>query len=143
MLFRSHARPMIALECPPPRRNPATHTGFAPPPPLILYRNLLLRTIGLALAMAGFVLAATTGEARAVLADFETGPDATVSTTPVEVYDTEKCSEELMAMVEFENVPATLLAVNTVKLWPTVGVKPFTKAAVSVPPRLATPVTCS
>jgi hypothetical protein len=48
-----------------------------------------------------------------------------------------------MAMVEFKNVPATLLAVNTVKVWPTVGVKPFTNAAVSVPPRLAVPDTWS
>ena len=143
MLFRSHARSIIPLECPPARRNPATNTGFAPPPALILYLNLLLRTIGLVLAIACFVLAATIWETRAVLAAFETGPDATVSTTPVEVYDTEKCSEELMAMVEFENVPATLLAVRTVNLWPTVGAKPLTNAAVSVPPRLATPDTCS
>jgi len=143
MPFRSHARSIITLECPPARRNPAANTGFAPPLPLILYINLLLSTIGLALAIACFVLAATIWEARAVLAEFETGPDATVSTTPVEVYDTEKCSVELIAMVEFENVPATLLAVNTVKVWPTVGVKPFTKAAVSVPPRLAAPDTCS
>ena len=86
MLFRSHARSIIALECPPARRSPATNTGFAPPPPaIILFLNLLLSTIGLALAMACFVLAATIWETRAVLADFETGPDATVSTTPVEV----------------------------------------------------------
>jgi len=108
-----------------------------------LYLNLLLRTIGLAVAIACFVLAAAVWETRAVLTDLETGPDATVSTTPVEVYDTEKCSVELIAMVEFENVPATLLAVNTVKVWPAVGVKPFTKAAVSVPPRLAAPDTWS
>ena len=37
----------------------------------------------------------------------------------------------------------TLLAVNTVKVWPTVGVKPVTNAAVRVPPRLAVPDTCS
>src|SRR5258708_18411879 len=130
MLFRSRARSIIASECPPARRSPATNTGFAPP--LILYLNLLLRTIGLALAIACFVLARTNWETRAVLADFETGPDATVSTTPVEVYETAKCSVELIAMVELENVPATLLAVNTVKVWPTVGVKPFTNAAVTV-----------
>ncbi len=54
-----------------------------------------------------------------------------------------KCSVALMAIVEFENVPVTLLAVNTVKVWPTVGAKPLTNAAVSVPPRLAEPDTCS
>jgi hypothetical protein len=108
-----------------------------------LYLNLPLRTIGLALAIACFVLAATIWETRVMLADLETGPDATVSTTPVEVYDTEKCFVELIAMVEFKNVLATLLAVNTVKVWPTVGVKPLTTAAVSVPPRLAVPDTWS
>jgi hypothetical protein len=50
-----------------------------------LYLNLPLRIIGLALAIACFVLAATIWETRGLLADFETGPDATVSTTPVEV----------------------------------------------------------
>jgi hypothetical protein len=85
MPFRSHARSIIAFECPPARRSPATNTGFAPPPALIFCLNLLLSTIGLALAMACFVLAATIWETRAVLAGFETGPDATVSTTPVEV----------------------------------------------------------
>jgi hypothetical protein len=97
----------------------------------------------LAVAIAGFVPAAATWETRAALVDLETGPDATVSTTPVEVYEMAKCSVGLMAMVEFENVPVTLLAVNTVKVWPTVGVKPLTSAAVRVPPRLAPPDTCS
>ena len=46
----------------------------------------------------------------------------------------------LIAMVEFEKAPVTLLAVTTVKVWPTVGVNPFTNAAVSVPPKLAAPV---
>jgi hypothetical protein len=50
-----------------------------------LYLNLPLRIIGLALAIACFVLAATIWETRGPLANFETGPDATVSTTPVEV----------------------------------------------------------
>ncbi len=48
-----------------------------------------------------------------------------------------------MAMVEFENVPATLFAVSTVNVEPRVGVKPLARATVSVPPRLAAPVTLS
>jgi len=50
-----------------------------------LYLSPLLRTIGLAVAIACFVLVKAIWEMRAVLADLETGPDATVSTTPVEV----------------------------------------------------------
>jgi len=46
-------------------------------------------------------------------------------------------------MVELENVPATLLAVSTVQVWPTVGVNPLISPAVSVPPRLAAPVILS
>ena len=83
MLFRSHARSIIALECPLSRRSPATNTGFVSPP--ILYLSPLLRTIGLALAIACFVLAAAIWETRAVVPGLEAGPDATVSTTPVEV----------------------------------------------------------
>lgn len=82
MLFRSQARSIIVLESPPARRNPATNTGFTPP--LILYLNLLLRTIGLALAIA-CLLAAAIWETTAALADLEAAPEATVSTTPVEV----------------------------------------------------------
>src|SRR5260370_33169033 len=140
MVLRSHARSIIALGCPPARRTPATNTGFAPSP--LLYLSPLLRTIGLAVAIAGFVLAAATWETRAALVDRETGPDATVSTTPVEVYEMAKCSVGLMAMVEFETVPVTLLAVKTVKVCHTVGVKPLTSTSVSVPPRLAAPDTC-
>jgi hypothetical protein len=50
-----------------------------------LYLNRLLRTIGLALAIACFVLAAAIWETTAALADLEAAPEATVSTTPVEV----------------------------------------------------------
>src|SRR5260370_42471972 len=112
MLFRSHAPSITGLGCSPAGRNPATTTGFTPPPRLILYLKLLPRTIGLALAIACFVLARTNWETRGVLADFETGPDATVSTTPVEVEESAKCSEELIAMGEFENGPAALRAVH-------------------------------
>ena len=48
-----------------------------------------------------------------------------------------------MAIVELENVPVMLAAFRAVKIWPTAGVKALTRAAVSVPPKLAAPVTCS
>lgn len=75
---------------------------------------------------------------------FAAGPLATVSTTLVAVYEMLKCSvPPLIAIVEFVNVPLTLDAVRMVNTCPAVGVNLFTKAAVSVPPRLAAPEICS
>src|SRR5260370_37251531 len=102
MLSRSHVRAIIALECPPARPNPATNNGFAPPPPaFILYLNLLPRTIGLANAIACFVLARTLWETGAVLAHFETPPDANGSTTPVRAKATAECVSPFHLMVDF------------------------------------------
>src|SRR5258708_3516625 len=70
-------------------------------------------------------------------------PLATVRTTVVEVYDTEKCSDELIAIVGFEKLPAILLAARTVKVSPRVGMNAPMIGAASVPARLATPETCS
>ena len=72
--------------------------------------------------------------------DCGAAPETTVRTTPVDVYEIEKCSLELIAIVEFVKVPEMVLAVKMVKVCPMVGVKPLTNAAVNVPPRLAVPV---
>ena len=49
----------------------------------------------------------------------------------------------LIAIVEFVNAPLMLDAFSTVKVEPTVGVKPLASATVSVPARVAVPATCS
>ena len=68
------------------------------------------------------------------------GPETTVSTTLCDGYEIAKCSEELMAMVALEKLPVMLLAVNTVKVSPTVGTKVPSSGAVNVPARWAAPV---
>jgi hypothetical protein len=49
----------------------------------------------------------------------------------------------LIAIVELENEPLMLDAVSTVKVEPTVGVNPLANATVSVPARVAVPLTCN
>jgi hypothetical protein len=48
-----------------------------------------------------------------------------------------------MAIVALENVPVTLAAVKTVKVDPTVGVKPLASVTVRVPAKLTVPLTCN
>ncbi len=59
-------------------------------------------------------VAAASCVAGMLLFEFDTGPEATVRTTLVAVYEITKCSLELMAIVVFVNVPETLLAVKIV-----------------------------
>ena len=89
------------------------------------------------------LVAATASAGAGVLPEFEGVVATTVSTTPVEVYDTSNCSPELIAMVELVNVPEMLCALRIVNVCPIVGVKELTSPTVSVPPKLAVPVTFS
>jgi len=74
------------------------------------------------------------------LFEFDGAVEATVSTTPVDVYEMSNCSLELIAMAVLVKVPEILVAVRMVDVCPILGVKPLIWAAVSVPPRLAAPV---
>jgi hypothetical protein len=108
----------------------------------MLWPRPLIRIGCWAMPMACFVLATAIWDAAiaALSLELSAAPETTVSTTLVELYETTKCSVPLMAIVELENVPVMLAAFRTVKVCPTEGVKALTRAAVSVPPKLAAPV---
>ncbi len=69
------------------------------------------------------------------------GPLATVRTTLVDVYETAKCSEELIGIVALEKVPAMVGAVNIVKVCPMAGMKLLSSGAATAPVRFADPDT--